>query len=160
MRKGEYLVANGDNVNTKCDAFIIPNHSVRFDQMFEFDKGTAKKVCDMNNVSISDDTTFINLWMCAEGLSDNFCDHGINIDVDNVMHLCRPRFSWFPAELFSDSKEGDIVSMNIPCYASPCDASAKGCGMDINLTVHMKLSQKDYRYRRFGSFEDTMKSVM
>ena len=128
------------------DAFIVPNHARRFgNATFESIINRYKKVAEENGVT--EDSKFIEVWIVSKDLkTDNLCDHGAHVLCDGEEVVIHPRISYIPEELFQGKKEGEHVTV-------------KFTDNDIPFEIDLRLSQKEYRYARFGTFEEVLEVV-
>lgn len=122
------------------DGFIIPNSPIDLGMALSSTQKNIDRICNINN--IADNTKAIQIWSVSSDCN-NIPDHGILIN-DKYYHI---RIGLLPAALFAGKKEGDHVTFN---YVDD----------DVDITVDMYLNQKDYRYGRFGTFEEVFQKLM
>lgn len=82
-------------------------------------------------IELSEDETYIQVWVGNEE-NDNWTCDGEN-------HFP----SYLPLSILKDVKEGETINL-------------KWNGEDVRL----RASQLEYRYRKFGKFEDVLKSII
>ena len=131
------------------DVFIVPNYARRFgDITFESVINRCKKVADENGITVTENSKFIEVWIVSKKdlKTDNLCDHGAHVLLDGEEVVIHPRISYIPEELFQGKKEGDHVTV-------------KFTDNDIPFEIDLRLSQKEYRYARFGTFEEVLEVV-
>jgi hypothetical protein len=51
--------------------------------------------------------------------------------------------------------EGDIVTLTLPGYIEDDEEDEK-----VNVKITVRLNQKSYRYRHFGTFDEVLKSMV
>ena len=139
-----------NNINhVTGDVFIVPNHARRFgNATFESIINRYKKVAEENGIEVTDDLKFVEVWIvCKNDIkTDNLCDHGAHVLCDGEEVVIHPRISNIPEELFQGKKEGDHISL-------------KFTDEDIPFEMDLRLCQKEYRYCRFGTFEEVLEAV-
>ena len=143
-----------------ADAFIIPNSfSTKCGEFGRFDY--FKQIYDANDFGeIKPDDGLVQLWYVVPDLeSENFIDHsGKCLDeMGNKIHI-RPRIDILPASIFAEYKEGDVIDINVP-YTYNYEDDMISDIREYMLKMHVKLNQSDYRYRRFGKFEEVLPKV-
>lgn len=144
---------NGNyHIEMAADIFIVPN---RYCKISDYDHLNSRKnffyqVGKLNNVPIDSNTKLIQTWVCSE-LSDNFSDHYPHIKYDGKKISVRILSDMVPYEMLKDKKEGDIFKYTYPITTDYEDEEIKGV---VELTL--KCNQYDYRYRRFGNFEEAL----
>lgn len=122
------------------DGFIVPNALLNLAS--EFNKRTAEYVNAISATSEKPTSEYgVQVWCVSEN-SDNVGDHGFGVDGKWI----RPRINVLPANLFFDKKEGDNIEFR---YRDD----------ESELTIIMRLNQADYRYARFGKFEDVFEQL-
>ena len=165
------------NVTVNCDAFIVPNRAAKADLDYTMGQNLATKAAEIaaeNGFSYDESVDkFVQMWW-TDGKSDNMQDHGFSIEIGNEEYLFgyERGISYVPINFFKDHKEGEILPLTISL--KPVAKVNKDIGRregytsfeeDTNpaptfqITFNLKLNQLDYRYRRFGRFEDVLKYV-
>lgn len=145
-----------------AEVFIIPNnadtinhHSMMSDQT----KDWYDQIGIMNGIGKldRDKDKLIQLWfVCNDLASDNLTDHGGTVlDPDGNKINIRPDIDLLPADLFAESREGDIVDLHIPYTFRHGEETS----ISMELIIHAKLNQTSYRYRRFGTFQEVFQLV-
>lgn len=159
------------NATINCDCFIVPNAATRADQRYSMGIQLAKKAAEIaaNNGFEYNEATdkFVQMWWTNSDISDNFQDHGFNVHHEGKIY----RFGhdiildYIPETFFRDHKEGDILPITIRLkpnwYTTENDKRniQEDDLPEFNVTFNLKLNQLDYRYRRFGTFEEVLKAV-
>lgn len=143
----EYISENRFDI----DLFIVPNRGTRLSD-FKWLESVYKKYSDllsMNNLDVDEDAVFFEVWAVDRKVlkSDNLGDHGFVYDDNNFSMQVR----YLPAEIFKNSKEGDTVEMTIPIRITE--------DKTICMKANFRLAQTEYRYARFGHFEDAFNKV-
>jgi hypothetical protein len=125
------------------DVFIIPNCPVResdWDGSFGLiakEQWTRFKNRIHRVINEKEDEAYVQVWCCTPGEDDsNWSCHREMPDNENFA-------TYLPASLFKNKKEGESVVVNTKWGE-----------------VVLTLAQLKYRYRRFGAFEETMKSLL
>ena len=141
-----------------CDMFIVPN-SLNRASAFSCNAGrfreSANAVLVANGFEAESDPLLVQIWVVAEESMgcDNLNDHfGRYTDADGNEASYGQVWGYLPASLFKDKKEGDTVSIVVP-------AGVYGYSKTFSTVLCMTLAQTEYRYRRFGSFEDCFKCL-
>jgi len=132
------------NVSCKAEFFIIPNKaskasSYTFPPKWYGDNG--------EKVAIDNDETVIQIWITngkepSNDTSENWGDHGIPIRLRADPEKHELALNRIPLCLIENLKEGESIEVNIN-------------GHIVQLTAN-----SEYRYRRFGPFEDCLKSIL
>jgi hypothetical protein len=152
-------------ISFNAKAFVIPNRAVR---LVEFSKQPwmndvykyLLEMASLNNIELNDDDEIIQLWFHSEELeSDNLCDHGFNIRLNNGrMVSFRPKaLQWVPLKLLESINEGDSLLLISP--SSSNFNIKRQSSVDAILHISMICQQQGYRYQSFGNFEDVVKKV-
>ena len=145
-------------------AFIIPNSLMcvkdilvpsHHDDVLKF----VTSISELNGLNIADpeNEQLVQIWWSSESLnSENISDHGISVEgvalnMGGIAHV--------PVSLFSGKKEGDIITLNFEkeCYIIPSNFKLH---IPVEFQWKVRLSQLDYRYSRFGPFEECLAKLM
>lgn len=151
-------------INTNASLFIIPNSACKLEGFFEFAREDRKadlsKLLEANGKSFDEETEyFVETWMHSTDLDcDNMCDHGFRLSIDGKEYWTELPNRDFPKSLLDGHKEGEHIQVIYPLTAYPW-RSEDDEEIDVNLNIDLELNQRDYRYRRFGNFEDVLKKV-
>lgn len=150
-------VENG-KLEVNGDVFIIPNGMGTVND-FISGKEFHRRVLDAiqfasNGTHIDDKSLLVETWIVSKELgTDNLSDHGGKyIGEDGEIHGTGHLDRYIPFDLLNGHKEGDVVDITIPRGTYDFNE-----GFDI--VLHLRLAQKEYRYSRFGSFEDVLKRL-
>ena len=167
------------NATINCDCFIVPNAAVKADfgwgEISSYGRKLADKAAEIaanNGFEYNEETDkFVQMWWVGAG-SDNMQDHGFCIDIGNEKYFFgyQRSIELVPVNFFRGHKEGEVLPLTI--------ALRPVAKMDINIgresrisfdeenpaptfqiTFNIKLNQLDYRYRRFGTFEEVLDLV-
>ena len=132
------------------DVFIVPNHARRFGNCeFPLVIYNFKKIAEENGVEVTEDSKFIEVWIvCKKDIkTDNLCDHGARVLCDGEEEVViHPRISYIPEELLRGNNEGEHITI-------------KFTDKDITFEIDLRLCQSEYRYARFGTFEEVLELV-
>lgn len=144
----------------RADIFIVPNRAAQWEgslaQKSGFDLATwhaRQQIMYVNKVTRPSDFAsekFVEVWFATPGnKQSNWFDHGIDgYDCLKNWELVTNRL---PASVFEGHKEGDVVTLELPVESE--DYQRKF------IKVALTLSQRKYRYRDFGDFEEVVKKV-
>lgn len=158
----EKTISKSYNVTINADLFIIPNSAVRgIDGYLEPFRDKNEKwlsnICEASGVEFNRDDFIIETWMVgmSNGMAENMSDHYSCITIDDKMYRFRFCNRFLPMRLI-DGKEGEVVKIVIP--------GIELVGEDDNiilmdLHINCRLNQHDYRYARFGQFEEVLQKV-
>jgi hypothetical protein len=157
-------------INANAEAFIVPNAAGRLNLQYSFARKhleTAK----INGISEKEavEEKYVELWFSSDELhSENIGDHGCSFDEDGRRYYIRYIRTLIPVSLLKGHKEGEIIPIKL---AGSCEMSRdinkdvhdkeyKNEDLDVELQLNVKLNQLDYRYRRFGTFEQCLQYVL
>lgn len=154
-----------NKIEANVDLFIIPNSPSKFLEGFQYENAAPgymnlrddniDRIAKLNGVEICKGERLIQVWLTSkeELGSDNLNDHGFEATTENGekvrLHF---RCHSIPATMLLGKSEGEVFDMKIKCY-----------DMDKNeyeLLMHVKCSQSEYRYRRFGNFENVLANLV
>jgi hypothetical protein len=139
--------------NLSVDTFIIPNSAAKLNEFWGSDVRAS-----IVNLAVDNDVDFstkrskaVEVWHVAN-TSDNVCSHGVAVKDEASGQVARLHLpiQYIPADLFKGKKEGDVVTINVKCIEGD---------YSIDITLSMSLNQENYRYARFGKFQDVLKKV-
>lgn len=161
---------NNDEITFEAnwDLFIVPNPAVSLldDYMPLY---YAKKQIDAlykiekaNNCVIDTKDQLVQVWYCNEQ-----CDNGVNHDpyvVDQDGRVWDIYFNlkeYLPEPIVRELHEGKTSVINIPVTLKYYDSETKNKERrSAIMKAHITPKQKAYRYREFGTFEETLKRVL
>ena len=147
---GDVGIVKGIFKPFEADFFIIPNNGVRGSEMIGNSFRALEKSWAQFGVKVDIDDMFIQTWFTTED-HDTISDHGlpdemIGLPCEEIrggFHQAR----WahhVPVELVKELKEGESITLT----------------SDKEVSIKITAAQKKYRYKGFGSFEDTLKTVV
>ena len=156
-----------NNIQLNADIFVIPNQAAKLSSFFECVQEeklvAANQIAELNGFTFDPEKDyFIETWMvCAEHGCDNFADHCIHYkDDDGTYYTIGIEDRYLPSNLFVGKKEGDMITIKLPVwYVNDAQFPERSNGRTV-AEIQIKLNQSDYRYRRFGTFEEVLKKVM
>ena len=163
-----------------CDTFIVPNNASKISGYMWGQENLTKRtneIYNLNGIEFNPaEDHMLQLWMTNDQC-ENLNDHTFYI-FDDVYHYTFRLDSTLPAILFKDKKEGDVVDVVVTLKPI---SRIKVIGTDnisrkdseriwyddknspeapvFEITFNLKLNQSNYRYRRFGKFEDVYNMV-
>lgn len=158
-------------ITVNAEAFIIPNSASKVARIWEDDSEYAikyqqpkyQKVYDDNDLTRRDNDKLVQLWYTSEELhSENLCNHGFSIDIEGTRYYVENhdvQIAMIPSQLLKGVNENetfDVTIKNLPVYGDRCDYEPT---MRIDLTLHCTAKQLEYRYKRFGAFQDVLNQV-
>ena len=152
---------NGNVLEFVAEAFIVPNHACPVNDIMENRQERIRRIAELNEIhDLSDDDQIVELWYVSKddlGTS-NLVDHGAHILNKNDKKIFfRPSIGLLPARLFEGHKEGDVI--DVKAFTTVTDPDYPDDENTVFFLMHCKLNQLSYRYRRFGSFEETFDLV-
>jgi hypothetical protein len=140
------------------EVFIIPNSSNTYDEL------TLKKRADRLFREYPNMKTdrYIQCWISSKELNiDNLTSIGFEFEHNGKTYYSDAIFSMIPVGLLpSAEKETSVIKLSdvsAYCYDDD-DFMRTEIKIDVELTL--TANQLDYRYRRFGRFEEVLKYVM
>ena len=165
------VVVKKATIQADADVFVIPNSSWIPDTTTIIGIRQVERIRSVmraNNINydFSSDPV-VELWWCSEDLrSDNIGSHGllftteddedvyINGSYSNVVGL-------LPKKLFDGMTEGSTRMITIPMTAKIVKSLSgdEEIFWDIQLMINTRAAQTEYRYSRFGNFEDVLRTV-
>lgn len=150
-------------IEFNADVFIVPNSPIKAKEKYHDETDFFKKVNERNNLVFDEDEDYIQCWLVSNELNtENFSDHGglaMDENGDEII-IYGLKTQYIPSKLFKDKKEGDeIIFISDGVYKeqrTPYNQKSEG---KIELRINLKLNQSDYRYARFGTFEEVLKNL-
>jgi len=145
------------------EAFIIPNSVNLFKDFYSKERreDKYKKLLELSGATCDlDEQYMVQMWYVGEELnSDNLVDHGFRIIENGTRYsFTMNGFDYLPYYFLKDKKEGDIIKVTFPIKLYTDDESENAANWTLEATI--KLNQTDYRYRRFGKFEDVLAALI
>jgi hypothetical protein len=162
------MIKNQPQVNGSV--FIIPNPSFKLENngfVLASTRCSLESIyyqnSELNPDKISlEQTRWIQCWFLEpSSSSSNWQDHGIESlnkslsKKDKALYPWRLDTGYVPDWVFDGKQEGDIVTLKMPVRRMTGD----GISMTSMIKLSVKLDQLNYRYSRFGRFEDVLKKV-
>jgi hypothetical protein len=159
-----------NDISFDADIFIIPNPALLLPKFpFTAIAGRIERdmrlICELNDLVFDPtqdyviETLFLNPDLCFGSISDI----GINVitsDGSNNLKMHTDNIRRFPAKLFKGYKEGDVVSIKVPCWINKRFADIDDPDtIHVVSNVNMKLNQRGYQYSNFGAFEEVLEQV-
>lgn len=138
-------------IELEADMFIIPNSISTIDneRMLSFKK-KMRELCKLNGLNNNDEEMLVQVWITNDK-SDNIDDHGIIINGKQYYVIC----SNIPYTLIKNVKEGENITVKFFGYDHSGEEAVK-----VVFEMQLTAKQLDYRYKRFGSFEETLKRLV
>ena len=138
-------------IQMSADMFIIPNSTnvISNERILSFQKGMID-LCKLNGLTEDLEEKMVQVWLTNDK-SDNINDHGIKIDGKQYYPSC----SNIPYTLIKNVKEGETATVKFFGYDHSGEKAVK-----VVFEIQLTAKQLDYRYKRFGSFEETLKRVV
>lgn len=159
------LTMNNGVIEATADAFIIPNKMGCVNN-FVFDaegrKEYFKLLAALNDYEYDENDKLVELWFVetseGEGVCSNMVDHTFNIKDKDKIWIARLKSPYIPYKLLQYKVEGDDIQLKLPVYAYRYEKGTKlhKVEVDIMINITVTFRQKNYRYREFGAFEDTL----
>lgn len=155
-------------IEANAEVFIIPNHAGPFSTMVlkDFARPVYQKICADNNIEFDEEENLIQLWFTSEDElhSENLVRHGFSFNIDGTSYHTTPNWEYeqLPLKLV-DIKEGETFDLwlkDFPCWTKDKDAEDGYIDdIPVDILLHVKANQSEYRYRNFGTYEETLRRV-
>lgn len=158
MAKSLVNVNGVKTLEVSADMFIVPNGFMKASNNFIFGDRlnvTMNGILEASDHETEVDPYMMQVWLVAENDlgCENLVDHmGHYWGIDGVKHPFGNIPSYLPANMFVGKKEGDVVTVVYP-------EGTTQFNKDFRVVMHLKLAQTEYRYRRFGTFEQCFDSL-
>ena len=148
-------------IEFNAEAFIIPNHSGKLEN-FVFSsmrKNTKEIATNVLGKEPNENEDYVQMWYVVKDLGcDNLTDHSAWVNIDGNEYRIRLDSCYLPYTVLKGKNDGDTIDVSfISGRREWDDYTPEG---DIKVLMHVTLNQKDYRYSRFGSFEETLQKVL
>lgn len=154
-----------------AEAFIIPNPVSDINSLLIFNdnyvedymKMLAVNGCDPDD---PDNLMQVQLWFTSSDLhTENVCRHGARVADENIRDvlLAPTHMEFLPVSLFKGRKEGEVMYLRYPCRFTYGELNVDEDDLviePVELRIHLKLNQTEYRYRNFGNFENALERVI
>lgn len=142
------------------EVFVIPNSSSTYDGL------TLKKRADRLFREYPNMKTdrYIHCWISSKELGiDNLTSRGFIFNYNDKRYCADAIFSMIPVGLLPVAeKETSVIKLSdvsAYCYDDDDDDFMR-TEIKIDVELTLTANQLDYRYRRFGKFEEVLKYVM
>ncbi len=155
--------------DVRAEVFIIPNAAGKIDDILS--RGVRDGVLEVSELSGKAFDTVadraIDVWLTNEPElgSENLRDHGFRAKgEDGIWYYCNLSTGLLPSWIFHGKREGETVRCSIPGYCTVMRSTGKMLKESDRTRAifrfELTLSQKSYRYSRFGTFEEVFRYVM
>lgn len=155
--------------DVRAEVFIIPSAAGKIDDILS--RGARDGVLEVSELSGKAFDTVadraIDVWLTNEPElgSENLRDHGFRAkDEDGIWYYCNLSTGLLPSWIFHGKREGETVRCSIPGYCTVMRSTGKMLKESDRTKAifrfELTLSQKSYRYSRFGTFEEAFRYVM
>lgn len=152
-----FIIPNPSYIHNESKGFKLPSFIIDLEKVYWGNKNLNKG----NNTF--DETRFVECWFCNKD-HDNWRDHGVgSLEEGNELSSKEERLepwrlstSWVPSWIFDGHKEGDVVTFCMPVNRRDY---SRGVTELSTIKVSMRLNQSNYRYKRFGKFEEVLARV-
>ena len=167
MAEKKFNVTRNNNgevtgIEFNAEAFIIPNKSGKITDFWSGSVTNSVKEVATSVLGKEPDKNerYVQMWYVAKDLNcDNLADHGAIVEIDGKKHNIRLASSYLPYSILKGKNDGDVIDVVFRnAYHEWLNDDVDAAGEPI--TMHVTLNQKDYRYRNFGSFQETLKKVV
>lgn len=153
------------------DVFIVPNRVGKISSHWL--KSTVKNIAtvvEMNNLEFNPESDkIVELWFTGMDC-DSWTDHYIHAEDEDGNKVCfrASNIGYLPASIFFNKNEGDTVDITFPATVykvrkdrrTPLTEEEAEYSREIVVKIHATLAQNEYRYSRFGSFEEVLQKVV
>ncbi len=156
----------------KCEIFIIPNTPGKMDEFLFPQIGTRvcnffQKLAELNGMNFDDwkNDKLVQLWYVESSDSEDRCEdmysHTFEIVSGETTYNVKLGEEFLPETLVKELKEGDTISLEIPLteYNSKYFKSGIKSDEELSITCEITARQLKYRYRNFGTFEETLHTL-
>ena len=146
-------------ITIDAQIFIIPNDAFKYDFNYDSQAHRARKIVTRLNEAngfnmVPEDTLFVETWWTNDD-SDNILRHGIEIDGGFLDCGQLGFLEDVPYEIIKDLKEGQTITLRVNDLLYTENDEDK-----VDVTFNLTANQLSYRYRRFGTFEETLRCVL
>ena len=154
-----YTKNTSERITLKVNVFVIPNRVSSIDKelFMDFQKlAHVDQMCAMNGTSLNKTDHLVQIWWTSQDC-DNWEDHHPRIKFDGSDWEFRMATYDLPYEVVHDWKEGEAVSLKMPVKLYSIDNPA--ITREITADLEIIPVQLEYRYKRFGKFEQAADAV-
>lgn len=163
MKEKKFNVTRNEEGNVvgiefNAEAFIIPNHSCKIDGFFgSYVKRVKKLATGVLGREPEEDEDYIQMWYVVDDLGcDNLVDHSARVEIDGKKYVIRMDSCYLPYSVLRNKNEGDTIDVIFNNRGLDEDEPHES----IQITMHVTLKQKGYRYGSFGYFQEVLKKVL
>lgn len=152
--------AETNTVDLRADVFIIPNSAPRMSEILEFAQAEMREFAERFN-SCNGKTfnekydNFVECWITSgcNGWGDDFNSAYTFSDGEHIYRFGGIR-RYIMSNYLIDYKEGETTIFDIEHFIMVDDKK-----VECKVHMHLTLNQLDYRYRRFGNFQEVLSLV-
>ena len=144
----------------KANIFVIPKPVITLDNCTITYKARAEKIMQACGVPIVNwnNEKLIEVWFCTPGSYDsNWVDH--RIDGYDELRGWKPLMGCLPASIFEGKDDGDAITIDLPITNKRGVLYERNKDDWATVKVQLILDQKNSRYKRYGSFAETLKKL-
>lgn len=139
-----------------CYGFLIPDrYSLYKDLPEHVQEHYGPAYTEMLGREPESNDIMVGLWQTGEGKPD-MNDQPFTTKSLGGYKTTLP--SWYPAGIFSDSKEGDQVTVKFHLKTHKFEPEYTQKVFEVELTT--LLAQTKYRYSRYGKFEEVLSGMI
>lgn len=145
-------------IEFNAEAFIIPNHSGTIgDFLGNAPRRIKELATNVLGKEPEEDEKYIQMWYTSDDINcENLTRHYPSVTIDGTRYsICVPE-EYLPYSILKNKDDGDVIDVKFINKSRYDDEE----DTDIEVLIHVTLNQKDYRYRRFGSFRETLQKVL
>lgn len=143
-------------VKITCDAFLVPDmYSLYKDLPDHVKENYGDKFREMLGREPVDSDVMVGLWN-TDGKNKNMNDISFTTKQMDGYQALLP--SWWPAGILTEAKEGDRVTTTFHLNAQRFEPEYDTKSLEVEVT--MTLTQKKYRYSRYGDFETVLQTMV
>lgn len=156
LKKSENVVV----IEGSVDVFIVPNHATTYSKKVEYAPHSAERLIEVFG-ELDPNDQLVQVWMVGKNdfVCDNMQDHCPHIQLDGEDWMLSNLPSYIPEKVLRGKTEGERIAVTYPAVKLWRNNAEVREEKKAILTLDCSLNQKDYRYRRFGNFEDVLESV-
>lgn len=145
-----------------ADLFIIPNtasKAANFMSMAETRKNEMEQLCKANGLVFDPEDPLVQIWVTNDDV-ENFQDHHPRFIMGGKVYEYNLQ-TRLPYSILKNIKEGETFDITIPVKGRPVDLD-EDTKSPVETEINFKLTAKqtEYRYRRFGKFEECLRMVI
>lgn len=160
---GEFLGSIKTKEFIKAKVFVVPNPAWTIDidkcriNSYKVKVEKIMRACRVPSSNWNNEK-LVQVWFCTPGNDDsNWVDH--NIDGYDELKGWRPLLGVLPASIFAGKDDGDTITIDLPITNKRGVAYERNKNDWATVKVQLILDQKNYHYKTFGSFAETLKHL-